>query len=97
MQVVGLVVQVVPAFWRVHLGMCAGSLMLRTCLNAGACPLVVCSLLCPSYCFVFVALLANMPLFRILRAFLEGFMGFMWVCVACVLCVACGAFVCVSG
>ena len=39
------VVQVVPAFWRVHLGMCVGSLMLRTCLNAGSGPLVVCSLL----------------------------------------------------
>ena len=43
------VVQVSPALLgcihRVHLGMNVGSLMLRTCLNAGACPLVVCSLL----------------------------------------------------
>ena len=33
-----------PAFWRVHLGVCAGFLMLRTYTSAGACPLVVCSL-----------------------------------------------------
>ena len=30
---------------RVHLGMCAGFLMLRTYTSAGVCPLVVCSLL----------------------------------------------------
>ena len=52
---------------------------------------------CPSYCFALVGLLANMALFRIFRAFLEGFGVVVWVCVACVLCVACGAFVCVSG
>ena len=52
---------------------------------------------CPLYCFVLVALLANMALFRVLRGFLAGFMGFAWVCVGWVLCVACGAFVCVSG
>ena len=54
----------------------------------------------PSFCplsrFVFGALLANMPLFRILSAFLGGFGVVVWVCVACVLCVACGAFVCVN-
>ena len=44
-KVVWLVVQVVPAFWRVHLSMCVGSLMLRTCLNAGSGPLDVCPLL----------------------------------------------------
>ena len=48
---------------------------------------------CPLSCFALGALLANMPLFRVLRAFLEGFVGFVWVCVGCVLCVACGAFV----
>ena len=51
----------------------------------------------PSFCplsrFVFGALLANMALFRVLRAFLDGFGRFVWVCVACVLCVACVAFV----
>ena len=56
-----------------------------------------CSAFCPLSRFVFGALLANMPLFRILRAFLAGFPCWMWVCIACVLCVACGAFVCVSG
>ena len=33
-----------------------------------------------------------MPLFRVLRAFLAGFMGFVWVCVVLVLCVACVGF-----
>ena len=57
----------------------------------------LCSCLCPLCCFVCGALLANMPLFRVLRAFLAGFVGFVWVCVGLVLCVACEAFVCVSG
>ena len=35
----------------------------------------------------------NMALFRVLRAFLEGFGAFVWVCVVLVLCVACVAFV----
>ena len=39
----------------------------------------------------------NMALFRVLRAFLEGFMLFVWVCLFWVLCVECVAFVCVSG
>ena len=47
----------------------------------------------PLSCFALVALLANMPLFGVLRGFLEGFMGFVWVCLAWVLCVACVAFV----
>ena len=38
----------------------------------------------PSFCllsrFVLGASLANMALFRVLRAFLGGFMGFVWVC-----------------
>ena len=61
----------------------------------GACPLLSCRV--PSFCplsrFALGALLANMPLFAFLRAFLGGFMGFVWVRVACVLCVACVAFV----
>ena len=52
---------------------------------------------CPLCCFVFGALLANMALFRVLRAFLARFGVVVWVCVACVLCVACVAFVRVSG
>ena len=51
----------------------------------------------PSFCMlsrlVFGVLSLNMALFRVLRAFLGGFMGFVWVYVACVFCVACVAFV----
>lgn len=47
---------------------------------------------CPPSCLVFVVLLANMPLFRVLKGFLGDFMGFVCVCVVLVLCVACGAF-----
>ena len=32
------------------------------------------------YCFALGALALNMPLFRVLRAFLARFMGFVWVC-----------------
>ena len=51
---------------------------------------------CPLSRFALGALLANMALFRVLRAFLARFVGFVWVCVVLVLCVACGAFVCVN-
>ena len=85
-QVVGLVVQVVPAFIVSTWGRWSGSLGLYSL-----------SWRVLSFCllsrFVFGALYLNMPSFRVLRAFLAGFMGFVWVCVACVLCVACGAFV----
>ena len=43
----------------------------------------------------FGGLLADMPLFSVLRGFLGGFCCWMYVCIACVPCVACGAFVCV--
>lgn len=46
--------------------------------------------------FALVGLLANMALFRILGAFLAGFICLVWVCIALVLCVACMAFVCVN-
>lgn len=52
---------------------------------------------CPLSRFACGALLANMALFRVLRAFWRGFSCSVWVCVAWVLCVACMAFVCVSG
>ena len=52
---------------------------------------------CPLSCFVFGALLANMALFRVFRAFLARFGVVVWDCVVLVLCVACGAFVCVRG
>ena len=52
--------------------------------------------LCPAFA-LFPALLAvslaNMALFRILRAFLEGFGVRMYVCMGWGLCVDCGAFV----
>ena len=51
----------------------------------------------PSFCplsrFVLGALSLNMALFRVFRAFLEGFSCSVWVCVGLVLFVACGAFV----
>ena len=62
--------------------------------GVGSGPLVrVFPAFCPLYCFALGALLANMALFRVLRAFLGGFMGFVWVCVVLALCVDCGAFV----
>ena len=33
-------------------------------------------------CSALGASLVNVALFRVFRAFLEGFMGFVWVCVA---------------
>ena len=39
------------------------------------------------------ALLANMALFRVFKAFLEGFMGLVWVCVVLVVFLACVVFV----
>ena len=43
-----------------------------------------CSAFYPLCCFALVALLANMALFRVLRAFLAGFGAFVWVCVVLV-------------
>ena len=48
---------------------------------------------CPLYCFALGVLVLNVALFRVFRAFLEGFMGFAWVCLVLVLFVACVAFV----
>ena len=48
--------------------------------GVGSDPLVVCSLpFCPLYCLVFGGMLANMPLFAILRGFLAGFMVRMYI------------------
>ena len=63
---------------------------------AGRLALVLCRVFrcfCPLSRFALGALLANMPLFRVLRAFLARFGVVVWVCLAWVLCVACGAFV----
>ena len=54
------------------------------------------SAFCPLYRFALVGLPANMALFRILRAFLEGFGFVVYVCITLMLCVYCGAFVCVN-
>ena len=89
-----LVVQVVPAFWRVHWWQVVGlfgasgpakrlALVLWSCVPS----------FCPLSRFVFGVLLANMALFRVFRAFLAWFVGFVWVYVVLVLCVACVAFV----
>ena len=95
------VVQVSPAllgcFCCVHLGMSAGSLCYFADVSKIGQDAAGCSAFCPLSRFVFDALLANVALFRVLRAFLEGFMGFVWVYVACVLYVACVAFVRVNG
>ena len=52
-----------------------------------------CSAFCLLYRFALGALLADMALFRVFRAFLGGFERFVWVCVVLVRCVACVAFV----
>ena len=78
-------------------GRCAGSLCYFADVSKIGQDTAGCSAFCPLYRFALGALLANMALFRVLRAFLAGFGRFVWVCVACVLCVACGAFVRVSG
>ena len=92
MQVVGLVVQVVPALWRVHwlqvVGLFGASgpakrlaLVLWWCVPS----------FCPLCCSSLGALLANMALFRVFRGFLSRFVGFVWVYVVLVRCVACVA------
>ena len=95
------IVQVSPALLacihRVHLGVCAGSLCYFADVSKIGQDTAGCPAFCPLFRFALGALFANMALFRVLRAFLGGFVGFVWVCVACVLCVACGAFVCVRG
>ena len=61
--------------------------------GVGSGPLVVCSPLFVRFVALLVWLLANMPLFRVFRAFLAWFGGLVWVCVALLLCVACVGFV----
>ena len=48
---------------------------------------------CPLYCIVLVVSLANMALFRVLKAFLAGFGVRMYVCMGLGFCVDCVAFV----
>ena len=75
------------AFWSVHWWQVVGSLWLVLCFRG------VFPAFCLPYCFACGGLLANMPSFRVLRAFLAGFGVVVWVCVVLVLCVACVAFV----
>ena len=80
--------QVVPAFWRVRLGRWSGSLCYFADVSKIGQNTAGCSAFCPLSRFALGALLANMALFRVLRAFLAWFGAFVWVCVACVVCVA---------
>ena len=59
----------------------------------GSGPLVVCSLLLSALSLCLCCAVLEYGLFRVLRAFLEGFMGFVCVCVVLVLRAACVAFV----
>lgn len=84
-----------PAFWRVCWCGSASSL----CYFADVSKIVLMLLLfgalpafCPLCCFACGVLHLNMALFRVFRAFLEGFLGFVWVCVIWALCVACVGF-----
>ena len=94
MQVVGLVVQVVPAFWRAHWS--RGGQGFEASGPAGCWRWSSCGVF-PAFCLLYrsavVALLAKYAFIRILRVFLARFGVVAWVCIACVLCVACGAFV----
>ena len=78
-----------PAFWRARWVQAFEGAGPAECLRWSSCR--VFRWFCPLSRFVFGALYLNMPLFRVLRAFLAGFGCFVWVYVACVLCVACGA------
>ena len=92
-QVVGLVVQVVPAFIVSTWGRLS---RLRTCRRLALVLWSCVPSFCPLYRFALGALSLNMVLFRVFRAFLARFGVVVWVCVVLVLCVACGAFVCVN-
>ena len=90
---VGLVVQVVPAFWRVHLGGWSGNSCYFANVSKIGQDTAGYSAFCPLSRFVFGVSSLNMALFRVLRGFLEGFGVVVWVCLSCMLFVACGAFV----
>ena len=89
-QVVGLVVQVVPAFIVSTWGRLS---RLRTCRRLALVLWWRVPCFRPLSRFALGALLANMALFRVFRAFLARFGRFVWVYVVLVRCVACGAFV----
>ena len=63
----------------------------RTYRNAGAGPLVVCSLLLSALTLCSRCIACEYAFICVFKAVLAGFMGFVWVCVACVLCLACAA------
>ena len=92
----GLVVLCLPAFWRVCWCGFAGSLYYFADVSKIGQDSSRCSAfysLCRS---ALGALIADMALFRVFRAFLARFGVVVWVCVVLVVCVACGAFVCVN-
>ena len=82
-----------PAFWRVHLGRWSGNSCYFADVSKIGQDTARYSAFCPLSRFVVGALYLNMPLFRVLRGFLEGFGALVWVCIVRVLCVTCGAFV----
>ena len=86
----GVVCSFGGVFHRVHWCRCAGFLSVLYWLvsSGGALPAF-----CPFYCIVLVVSLANMALFRVLKAFLAGFGVLVWVCMGLVLCLDCVAFV----
>ena len=80
-------VPLVEVFHRVHWVQVVRSCSLSLGVFRPFCPC-----LCPFPALLAVSL-ANMALFRVLRAFLARFGVFVGVCVAWVLCAACVAFV----
>ena len=70
-----------PDVWRVHWCRCAGSLCYFADVSNIGQNTAGCSAFCPLVCFVLGALLANVALFRVFRAFLAGFGVIVWVCV----------------
>ena len=86
-----------PAVWRAHWYRGGQAFETQDLPEVGSGPLVVCSLISSAFllCSRYVAL--EICLFRVLRAFLEGFGVVVRVCVVLAHCVACGAFVYVSG
>ena len=81
------------AFHRVHWCRCAGSRGYFADVSKIGQDSARCSAFCPLPRFAHDTLRLNMALFRILRAFLEGFTVQMYVCMGWVLCVDCVAFV----
>ena len=68
-------VQVVPAFWRAHLGICAGSLGIQDLPEFGSGPLVVCSLLLSSFSLCLWCIVLEYALISRFKGVFSGFWG----------------------